>query len=107
MMGNAPEHGANVVRDVLLHEMIHARLILDGRDPGHNSPGWSEWITKLSPTILGQEIQAEPIVPRRIDGKVQRVVRDGFLPRKDMARWPQSLRPADWDRGQPIAAPSY
>src|SRR5262245_21658244 len=63
---------SRLVEDTLLHEMVHAELILAGRTPQHNSQAWCERISQLSPAVLGHAIQATPVKTRRIDGKVVR-----------------------------------
>jgi hypothetical protein len=99
--------GAAYVRDVITHEMVHARLMLDGRDPKHNGEPWCREITRLSPVVLRREIRAAPVKARRIDGRVVKAPRDGYLPRAVLARWPHSLRPADWEPGPVIPVPTY
>jgi hypothetical protein len=99
--------GQNTVRDVLLHEMIHAKLILEGLDPGHNAQPWCEEIARLSPAVLGHEIQVAPVKPRRVDGKVRRLALPDHLTQSELARWPGSLRPAGWDPGRQIPVASY
>jgi hypothetical protein len=92
--------------DVLAHELIHARLFALGapRDESgghHNRPEWAAEIVRLSPLLLGVEIRAEPVRPRRIDGKVTRRARRGFLPRAKIAGWPYSVRSASYyERGR-------
>jgi hypothetical protein len=103
--------GENVVRDVLLHEMLHARLYLANRAYDHNTSAWCEEITRLSPVVLGYDIKAERVKTRRIkDGDISRVVnraRDGYLPRSVLAGWPGTLRGKDFDNGPPIAVDTY
>jgi SprT-like family len=101
--------GALEVTEVLLHEMIHARLILAGLDSGHNSRPWCAEVERLSPLVLGASVKAAPVVPRRVDGKVVRRPLDGHLGRKQLAGWPQALRsPAELGaRGRPIPVPTY
>jgi hypothetical protein len=106
-MRTAYPYGANVVRDVLLHEMIHAQLRLDGQDGQHNGQPWCDAITRLSPAVLGHGILAAPVKARRVDGKVVKAPRDGYLPQAALASWPGSLRPDGWDRGPAIPVPSY
>src|SRR6266516_867780 len=57
--------GALMVTDVLTHEMIHAVLMLRGEDPAHNNDPWCKLISELSPRVLGREIIARPVRPRR------------------------------------------
>jgi hypothetical protein len=95
--------------DVLAHEMVHALLFARGvaRDESgghHNCPEWAAEIMRLSPLLLGVEIRAEPVRPRRIDGKVTRSARRGFLPRSKIAAWPHSVRPAAYyERGRRLS----
>src|SRR5690242_20744816 len=43
-----------------------AALMLRGEDPGHNAGLWCRLITDLSPAVLGREITARPVLPRRV-----------------------------------------
>ena len=96
------------VTDVLLHEMIHASLILAGLDSGHNSGPWCAEVERLSPPVLEASVKAAPVVPRRVDGRVVRRLLDSHLGRKHLAGWPRSLRsPAELAaRGRPIPVPT-
>jgi hypothetical protein len=105
--------GANHVRDTLLHEMIHARLRLDGEDTAHNSEPWCREITRLSPLVLGYEIKAQPVKHRRVpkaklvegEPKYTRAPLPGFVSRKTIAGWPHTLRPRGFDPGEVLHAP--
>lgn len=99
--------GRNVVTDVVLHEMLHAHLMLAGRDHKHNGRPWCQAISRLSPLLLGCDIKAVPVNPRRVDGTVVRRPREGHLDRKTLAGWPGTLRGPDWDRGEPIPVDTY
>lgn len=114
--------GTRQVDDVLTHEMLHAWLAVTGRDMHHDSAGWYEAIRRLSPAVLGHQVDA-----RR--GAVRKSVRipnpawtpGGDAPKTlvrkqnsadavqhgDVARWPQAFRPADYDWGPPIPCPTY
>jgi hypothetical protein len=81
-------HGTAAVSDTILHEMIHVKLMLEGRDPSHNGEGWCEEVMRLSPAVLGRAVKAAPVKPRRVDGKVTRHVPEGFLGRDELAGWP-------------------
>jgi hypothetical protein len=48
----------------------------------------------LSPLLLGIQINAAPVKPRRINGKVTRREESGCLSQGDLARWPHSVRPS-------------
>ena len=78
----------------LIHEMLHAKLMLEGKDHKHNADPWCRGITEIS-TRLGFTVRAEPQKVRRIGGVAMRVTPDGFLRRKELARWPHSV-PEDW-----------
>jgi len=80
--------GTVAVSATILHEMIHAKLVLEGKDSAHNGQPWCDEITRLSPSVLGRAIHAKPVRPRRVDGKPKRVVEPGHLSRKELARWP-------------------
>jgi hypothetical protein len=112
------EGGTLVVSDVLVHEMVHAALLLRGEDPAHNSASWCRLITELSPAVLGREITAAPFLPRRVPNPAREadpsapatiVVRQaaaGALPRKLLAAWPGSLRPPGYAAGgEPLSVP--
>ena len=95
--GPAAQYTDRFARDVLTHEMIHALLFdrgmsLDDRGGHHNTPGWCAEIMRLSPSVIGRSIKAEPVKQRRIDGKVQRKARAGYLTRDQAAHWPHSVR---------------
>jgi hypothetical protein len=106
-MGTAPICGSAMVTDTLLHEMIHVLLIQRGEDPSHNGNPWCAELERLSPVILGHPIKAAPVKSVRVNGSVRKQVPDGCIPRAALASWPQSLRPAGFDWGQPIPVDSY
>ena len=96
--GPAAQYTDRFAGDVLVHEMIHALLFdrgvpLDDRAGHHNTLEWCAEIMRLSPPVIGRSIKAEPVKPRRIDGKVQRKPRAGYLTRDQAAHWPHSMRP--------------
>lgn len=114
--------GARQVDDVLTHEMLHAWLIVTGRQHGHDSGDWYKAVRRLSPAVLGRELAAR----RGGDRKSVRVPNPAYQPgggapktlvRKepvktavqhaDVARWPQAFRPETYDWGQPIDCLSY
>ena len=98
--------GVNRVADTVLHEMVHAHLMLAGRDTTHNGRPWCEELERLSPAVLGRTVCAKPVTPRRIDGKVRRAALGGHLTRKQLASWPHSLRGDDFDGGQVLPVDS-
>jgi hypothetical protein len=112
--------GPRMVSDVLLHEMVHAALILRGLSPKHNDAPWCRLITELSPGVLGAKLMARPVRTRRVPNParaadpsapktvVARLPEPGCLPQRSLARWPQSLRSATWyDSDRPIHVPTY
>lgn len=112
--------GARMVTDVLVHEMIHAALMLRGEDPGHNEAPWCRMIAELSPAVLGQDVNAAPVKPRRVPNPAREsdpaapktiVVRQatpGSLSQAQLATWPHSVRPAGYyAAGERIPVPTY
>jgi hypothetical protein len=112
--------GQRQVADVLVHEMVHAALFLRGENPAHNEAPWCKLITELSPDVLGTDITARPVRPRRVPNParetdpsapktiVRRMPDAGALAQIDLARWPHSLRPAGfYDGGKPLWVPTY
>jgi hypothetical protein len=115
--------GASWVDDILTHEMLHAWLVLAGLQPGHDTASWYEHVRRLSPSVIGCEVDAgrgadrksvripnpcwEPgsSVPKTVVRK-QRV--DGAVQHADMAQWPRAFRPDGYyQRDRPIECPSY
>jgi hypothetical protein len=109
-----------MVSDVVLHEMTHAVLILRGEDPAHNSGPWCWMIRELSPGILGRELAAAPVRPRRVPNPARKsdpaapktiVVRraaDGAMTQAELARWPTTARPAGYyEGGERLQVPTY
>ena len=112
--------GPRMVSDVLVHEMVHAALMLRGEDPSHNGAPWCRVITELSPGVLGREITARPVVPRRVpnperagdDGAPKTVVvrkpEPGAMSQAELASWPHCRRPDGYyQEGKPIPVPTY
>jgi hypothetical protein len=112
--------GELLVTDVLIHEMVHAVLMLRSEDPAHNNDPWCELITKLSPAVLGREIVASPVRPRRVPNPerarnpkapktiVRRLPAEGSLAQIDLARWPHRSRPAGYyDDQNYLHVPTY
>ncbi len=101
-------------------EMVHVALILRGESPKHNDSPWCKLITELSPEVLGREVCARPVGIRRVPNPdrehdpsapktvVKRMPDEGAMTQAELARWPISLRPADYYAGdQPIFVPTY
>ena len=112
--------GPRMVSDVLVHEMVHAALMLRGEDPQHNADPWCRLLAELSPAVLGREIAARPVRPRRVpnpnrdadpDAPKTIVIRKpepGTMSQAELARWPHSCRPGDYYlKGKPIPVPTY
>lgn len=110
------------VDDLMAHEMLHAWLMTQGSDPAHKGRSWYGSIKRLSPAILGREVDAR----RGADRKSVRVPNPAWhegsdepktIVRKkpiadviqhgDVARWPYSFRPEGYDWGKPIMCPAY
>jgi hypothetical protein len=112
--------GILMVADVLVHEMIHADLMLRGLDPGHNAEPWCAAITHLSPQLLGHTVTASPVKPRRIPNParetnpeapktiVARAGVGGGLSQAELATWPHCQRPRGYyAAADPIEVPSW
>ncbi|MEA2589212.1 MAG: hypothetical protein QOH66_2139 [Actinomycetota bacterium] len=103
--------GTGHVDDTLTHEMLHVLLFLRHENPAHNGGPWYREIRRLSPTVLGHELDVVRGSDRRslrvpgVGVRKERV--PGAIAHKDVARWPRSFRPADHDWGNPIDCPSY
>jgi hypothetical protein len=112
--------GARMVADVLVHEMIHAALMLRGENRSHNSESWCRMLTELSPGVLGREVIARPVLPRRVPNPdretdpaapktiIARQAEPGALARAELAAWPHQLRPSGYyEADKPIPVPTY
>jgi hypothetical protein len=100
--------GRRQVDDLLLHEMLHVALILAGQHRKHAGDAWYSEVRRLSPVVLGQELDVRPGAGRRSvrvpnpdlgPGKPATVVRkmrnDDAVPHRDVASGPQTFRPED------------
>lgn len=104
--------GPLTVSDTLIHEMVHAFLMLRGENPSHNAPAWCRMITELSPDLVGHEIIAEPVGTMRVPNpdretdpkapktKVVRRPKPGCLTQEQLASWPHLIRPDGYYDGQ-------
>lgn len=112
--------GPRMVSDVLVHEMVHAALMLRGEDSRHNDDPWCRVITELSPEVLGREITARPVLPRRVPNPdrdsdqnapktvVVRRPEPGSMSQTELASWPHCCRPDEYYlEGKPIPVPTY
>jgi hypothetical protein len=103
-----------MVDDTMVHEMLHAWLFVTGQPTGHKTEAWYSAIRRLSPDVLGHELDARRGADRKSvrvkldDGRsvVRKVGTDALL-HGDVARWPQAFRPKGYDWGEPILCPSY
>jgi hypothetical protein len=90
--------GMRYAEDVLLHEMVHAALRdagvpTSGKQGEHNTQPWCDQIVRITPQLGLAPIKAQPVKPRRIDGRVVRRALDGHLTRDQISRWPHTIRP--------------
>ena len=114
--------GVRYVDDLLTHEMLHAWLAITGREIRHDSGDWYEAIRRLSPLVLGREVDARRGAARksvRVPNPAHEPGGDEprTLVRKqpvtdavqhaDAARWPQAFRPVSYGWGRPVECPSY
>jgi hypothetical protein len=111
--------GEGMVDDVLVHEMLHVALIAAGQDPKHAGEPWYREVRRLSPSVLGRELDIDR--PKRRSVRVPnpaygpddrrrtlvRKVSHGSGGHAEVARWPMPFRPAGYDFGPPIAVASY
>ena len=114
--------GTRQVDDVLVHEMLHVSLVLAGLDSKHDGAPWYDAVRRLSPAVLGCDLDAR----RGAGRKSVRVPNPAYAPgngqpktlvRKqgtghavthgDVARWPQAFRPSDYNWGLAIPCPTY
>ena len=122
LFSSAFSHGSRYVDDLLTHEMLHAWLAVTGREICHDSKDWYEAIRRLSPAVLGRELDVQRGAARKSvripnpehepgGSKPKTLVRKrpvpGAVPHADVARWPQAFRPEDYDWGYPIDCPAY
>lgn len=106
---------ANDVRDVVLHEMLHVWLHLTNRDTKHAGHDWYVAVNRLSPAVLGHELNArrgaarKSVRIKRDDGTstVRKIAVPSAIQHADIARWPHAFRPDDYDHGEPIPCPTY
>jgi hypothetical protein len=112
--------GPLTVSDALIHEMLHAFLMLRGENPQHNFPPWCRMITELTPGLAGIEVLAEPVGTMRVPNpdrdtdpaapktKVVRRPKPGYLTQMGLGRWPHSVRPEGYYKDQrPIPVDTY
>jgi len=103
---NVFAHGRQEVEDVMVHEMLHVHLEQRGEDPGHDGEPWYAAVRRLSPVVLGRELDVrrgaarrsvrvpnpragEPGQPATLVRKVSVVE---AVPHAQVARWPTPFR---------------
>jgi hypothetical protein len=114
--------GQRMVDDVMTHEMLHVWLRLQGLESGHDSRAWYTAVRRLSPQVLGHDLAVRRGGDRRSirvpnpayepgNGEPKTLVRKervhSAIQHEQVAGWPQSFRPADYDWGEPIRCPTY
>jgi hypothetical protein len=122
LFSSAFSRGSRYVDDLLAHEMLHAWLAVTHRQVKHDSTDWYEAIRRLSPVVLGRQIDARRGAGRRSVRILNPAYHPGgnapkTLVRKeanldavqhaDVAAWPHAFRPADYAWGKPIQCPPY
>lgn len=117
---NLFSRGIRHVDDVMVHEMLHASLILAGKPSDHDTEAWYAAVRELSPHVLGYRLD----VKRGSDRKSVRLPNPNYVPGGDaprtivrkervasnhekVSRWPNSFRPDDYDGGPTIPCPTY
>jgi hypothetical protein len=90
------------VSDTLVHEMVHAALMVRGQSPDHNGQPWCDEITRIS-KACGFDIVAKPVRPKRIPNPEHSVDPDaaktvvvrrpdaGALTQRNLSTWPSCL----------------
>lgn len=122
LFSSAFARGRGFLDDLLTHEMLHAWLATTGRQDHHDSRDWYASVRRLSPAVLGREVDARRGAARRSvrvpnpaytegSGLARTVVRKqqvkSAVQHGDVAKWPQSFRPDGYDWGEPVECPSY
>lgn len=117
---NVFAQGEHMVDDVVVHEMLHVSLLTRGDDHKHAGDPWYAEIRRLSPAVLGRDLDIErprrhsvrvpnpaygPTDPRRT--VVRKAAQDSGGVHAAAARWPVAFRPAGYDFGPPITVASY
>jgi hypothetical protein len=113
-----------LVDDVLLHEMLHAWLHVTGQKIRHDSGPWYQAVRRLSPAVLGREVEIErghgggrksQRMPNPAyepgNGQPKTVVRkvriDQAITHDQVATWPGSFRLEGYPRTLTMPCPSY
>ena len=121
LFSSAFRTGRRYVDDLITHEALHAWLAVTGRDVRHGGPDWYAAVRRLSPLVLGRQVDARRGADRRSvrvpnpdwtpgGAAPKTVVRKqpvpGAVPHADVARWLHPFRPEGYDRGTPIPCPA-
>jgi hypothetical protein len=113
--------GTRIVDDTMIHEMLHIWLAETGQEIGHDTEAWYAAVSRLSPEVLGHDLDArrhgsrrsvrvpnpdcgQPGQPKTL---VRKVRRDNAILHRDIARWPLPFRPSGTPAGRPIPCPTY
>lgn len=125
-IGVAPrsfESGEKSVFDAVCHEMLHAWLDVTGQNVKHDSPAWYDTVRRLSPAVLGFDLDVHHS-PRRKSIRVEnpKYVEGGDIPKtvvrnmpiaganelhEKVSGWPHTFRPDGYYDDDPaIACPS-
>lgn len=123
LFSSAFRQGPGYIDDLLAHELLHVRLGLAGLQARHDSGDWYEQVRRLSPAVLGHEVDARRGAARQSvrvpnpawepgSGLPKTLVRkvrvDAAVQHADVARWPMAFRPDGYYvAGSPIDCPSY
>lgn len=123
LFSSAFARGRRYVDDILIHEMLHVQLALDGHRTKHDGDDWYASLRRLSPAVLGRALNVRRGAGRRSvrvpnpawtpgGGVPKTLVRKeqvkGSVPHGDVARWPHAFRPRGYGAGDsPIECPSY
>jgi hypothetical protein len=114
--------GHRRVEDTVIHEMLHGWLYITGQETGHDSEAWYAALRRLSPEVLGRDLDVRRGAARKsvripnpnfglVDGAPKTLVRkvkvDDAVAHRDVAGWPHTFRPDDFDWGKPIYCPTY
>jgi len=120
---NVFAHGRRAVDDVMVHEMLHVHLLQRGEDPAHDGAPWYAAVRRLSPAVLGHELDVRRGGARRSvrvvnprageDGQPATLVRKrpvaDAVPHVQVTRWPDAFRTRS--RGgkpvTPLPCPAY
>lgn len=112
--------GERMVDDILVHEMLHVSLTAAGQDTKHAGDPWYAGVRRLSPAVLGRELDIER--PRRRSVRVpnpaygpedrrktlvRKVSQDAAGVHSAISRWPVPFRSARYYLGPPMAVAKY